>query len=135
MAGRERFATPDLVERLLREGTCRGIPEIPARWREIFACAHDVPPEGHLRMQAAFQESVDNAVSKTVNLPAGATPDDARRVFELAIDLGVKGVTLYRDGARKTQPMALRDDPCPDCGAALRRENGCRTCPCGYSRC
>jgi ribonucleotide reductase alpha subunit len=58
-------------------------------------------------MQAAFQEWTDNAVSKTVNLPAGASVDDVRRVFELAIDLDVKGVTVYRDGARAVQPMAL----------------------------
>ena len=70
---------------------------VPARWREIFACAHDVPPEAHLRVQAAFQENVDSGVSKTVNLPASATPEDVRRVLELALELDVKGVTVYRD--------------------------------------
>ncbi|MBV8879311.1 MAG: hypothetical protein JO332_05080, partial [Planctomycetaceae bacterium] len=108
VAEREKFASPDLTDRLVREGSCRGIAEIPARWRDVFACAHDVSPEGHLRMQAAFQEFTDNAVSKTVNFRSGATVDDVRRVFELAIENDVKGVTVYRDGSRKSQPMALR---------------------------
>lgn len=110
VAEREKFASPELTERLVREGSCRNIPEIPARWREIFACAHDVSPEGHLRMQAAFQESTDNAVSKTVNFRSEASADDVRRVFELAIENEVKGVTVYRDGSRKTQPMALKNE-------------------------
>ncbi|HEV3029301.1 MAG TPA: adenosylcobalamin-dependent ribonucleoside-diphosphate reductase, partial [Planctomycetota bacterium] len=111
VAEREKFASAELTERLVREGSCRGIAEVPARWREIFACAHDVSPEGHLRMQAAFQEFTDNAVSKTVNFRSEATPEDVRRVFDLAIENDVKGVTVYRDGSRKTQPMALRVDP------------------------
>lgn len=110
VAEREKFAFPGLTERLVREGSCRGIPEIPGRWRDIFGCAHDISPEGHLRMQAAFQEWTDNAVSKTVNFRAEAAADDVRRVFELAIDYGVKGVTVYRDGSRKAQPMALKNE-------------------------
>lgn len=181
VAEREKFASPALTERLVRLGTCRGISEVPARWRAIFSCAHDVTPEGHLRMQSAFQEYTDNAVSKTVNFPANAVPDDVRRVFELAIDSNVKGVTVYRDGSRRSQPMALKNDPapapgtpaigvhgavgrlvslalahgapvdevgramsgspaastedCPECGRALRREEGCAKCICGHSRC
>ncbi len=108
VAEREKFASPALVDRLIREGSCRAIEEVPAHWREIFACAHDVAPEWHVRMQAAFQEFTDNAVSKTVNLPEEASPDDVRRVFDLAIDLGVKGVTVYRDRSRQGQPMALQ---------------------------
>ena len=111
VAEREKFASPGLTERLVEEGSCRGIEEIPARWREIFACAHDVAPEAHLRMQAAFQESTDNAVSKTVNFAADATIEDVRRVFDLAFEGGVKGVTVYRDRSRKTQPMALKNEP------------------------
>jgi ribonucleoside-diphosphate reductase alpha chain len=106
-AEREGFASPELFEAAAAAGSVRRLEGVPAAWRDVFACAHDVSPEVHLRMQAAFQESTDNAVSKTVNLPAGASPDDVRRAFELAIDLGVKGVTVYRDGSRATQPMAL----------------------------
>jgi ribonucleoside-diphosphate reductase alpha chain len=113
VAEREKFASPGLTERLARDGSCRGIEEIPTRWRDIFACAHDVAPEGHLRMQAAFQESTDNAVSKTVNFPADATPEDVRRVFDLALEGNVKGITVYRDRSRKVQPMALKNEPAP----------------------
>jgi ribonucleoside-diphosphate reductase alpha chain len=116
VAEREKFASPALLERLVRDGSCRNLPEIPARWRDIFACAHDISPEGHLRMQAAFQEFTDNAVSKTVNFRADATTEDVRRVFELAIENNVKGVTVYRDGSRNAQPMALKADPAPPAG-------------------
>jgi ribonucleoside-diphosphate reductase alpha chain len=108
VAEREKFASPELFERLLREGSCQAVAEIPALWRHVFVCAHDVAPEWHVRMQAAFQDFVDNGVSKTVNFPEQATPDDVRRVYELAVDLGVKGVTVYRDLSRAAQPMALR---------------------------
>jgi ribonucleoside-diphosphate reductase alpha chain len=118
VAEREGFASPELFERLLTEGSCRGIPEIPAPWREIFACAHDVPPEGHARMQAAFQEFTDNGVSKTVNLPRDARPEDVRRVYEMAVELGLKGITVYRDGSRTEQPMALSPE------APARTERG-----------
>jgi ribonucleoside-diphosphate reductase alpha chain len=107
IAEREGFASPELFERLLAEGTCRTSPEVPAPWREVFACAHDVAPEWHVRMQAAFQEFTDNGVSKTVNLPRDARPEDVRRVYEMAVELGLKGITVYRDGSRSEQPMAL----------------------------
>jgi ribonucleoside-diphosphate reductase alpha chain len=135
VAEREGFASPALYERLLHEGSCRAIPEIPPRWREIFACAHDVSPEGHVRMQAAFQEHVDSGVSKTVNLPHEASVEDVRRVFHLADELGLRGLTVYRDRSRPDQPMALERARCPDCGGPLRFEEGCARCPCGYSRC
>ncbi len=181
VAEREKFASPGLYERLGREGTCREAAEVPEYWRNLFVSAHDVAPEWHVRMQAAFQEFVDSGVSKTVNFPAHATPEDVRRVFERAIELGVKGVTVYRDRSRPVQPMALRgetaaedeleraaaslrargvpeagiarrlldlarellgrasepprSEPCPECGHALRFEEGCTKCSCGYSRC
>jgi ribonucleoside-diphosphate reductase alpha chain len=119
-AERGGFASPALTERLLREGSARGIPEVPPAVSDVFACAHDVAPEWHIRMQAAFQEHVDSGVSKTVNFPAHATPEDVRRVYELAIELGVKGVTVYRDRSRGSQPMALRG-AAPDLAEELRR--------------
>ncbi len=111
IAEREGFASPELFESAARRGSIRDVPQVPARLRAIFACAHDVAPDIHLRMQAVFQESVDSGVSKTVNLPASATPEDVRRVFDLALELEVKGVTVYRDGTRPAQPMALQAPP------------------------
>ena len=75
--------------------------------KRIFVCAHDIAPEWHVRMQAAFQKHTDAQVSKTINLPHEAAVADVRRVYEMAIDLDLRGITVYRDGCRDRQPMAL----------------------------
>jgi ribonucleoside-diphosphate reductase alpha chain len=121
IAAREGFAAPGLAGTLLERGSCRRLPGIPERWQAVFACAHDVSPEMHLRMQAAFQESTDNGVSKTVNLSRTASVEDVRRVFELAAELDVKGVTVYRDGSRQRQPMALASTAPADLAEPLGR--------------
>jgi ribonucleoside-diphosphate reductase alpha chain len=84
--------------------------EIPEGIRRLFAAAHDVPPEQHVRVQAAFQESVDSAVSKTVNLPRQATPSDVLSVYTLAWALRCKGITVYRYGSREGQVLCLPED-------------------------
>ena len=101
---------PILRETLERHGV-QSLEELPPPVRRVFVSAHEVTPEWHIRMQAAFQQHVDNAVSKTVNFPAGATPEQVREVFELAWRLGCKGVTIYRDGSRQGQVLVKDTQP------------------------
>ncbi len=85
----------------------QGISEIPKDIQQIFPSAHDVTYEYHLKMQAAFQKYVDNAVSKTINMPSSATVDDVKRCYLLAHQLRLKGVTVYRDGCKTQQVLNL----------------------------
>jgi ribonucleoside-diphosphate reductase alpha chain len=101
----EGFYSEDLIQRIARVGSLKGFEEIPDRVKSVFPCAHDITPEWHVRMQAAFQEFTHNAVSKTVNFPRSATKEDVKKVYMLAYELGCKGVTIYRDGSRETQVL------------------------------
>lgn len=84
-----------------------GIPEIPESIQKMFITAHDLTAFDHVKMQCAFQRHCDNAVSKTVNLPNSATPEDINNVYMLAFELGAKGVTVYRDGCKSFQVLNL----------------------------
>ena len=105
IAEREGFWSEDIARQVSTVASIQEIEAIPEDVRRLFRTAHDVPPEWHIKMQAAFQKYVDNAVSKTLNLPSDATVDDVRRAFLTAYETGCKGVTVYRDGARENQPM------------------------------
>ncbi|MFZ2470345.1 MAG: adenosylcobalamin-dependent ribonucleoside-diphosphate reductase [Methanothrix sp.] len=92
--------SPQLKAELARKGTAADMAGVPQDLKDLFVTALDIPPEQHVRIQAAFQKYTDNAVSKTVNLPESATPSDVLRVFNRAYDLGCKGVTVFRYGSR-----------------------------------
>ncbi|MEK6538585.1 MAG: vitamin B12-dependent ribonucleotide reductase, partial [Nitrospirota bacterium] len=106
IAKAEGFWSDELINKIIaNHGSVRGLNEVPAKWQYIFATAHDVASEWHVRMQAAFQEYTDSAVSKTINMPLGATVDDVKDAYILAYKLGCKGITVYRDGSRSEQVM------------------------------
>jgi ribonucleoside-diphosphate reductase alpha chain len=134
--GREFLEISPLVQRLgkkegwltrhVRAALLKGVPPseirgFPRRLAEVLVTAHEVSPEWHVRVQAAFQKHIDNAVSKTVNLPASATVADVDKVFRLAHELGCKGITVYREGSYEAQTLTAA-------GSAIRRPDP--GCPC-----
>jgi ribonucleoside-diphosphate reductase alpha chain len=100
------FYTPELMQLIAERGSVRDLEDVPEDVRRLFVTAHDISPEVHIKMQAAFQKYTDNAVSKTVNFSNGATVDDVTKVYRLAYQLGCKGVTIYRDGSRDKQVLS-----------------------------
>jgi ribonucleoside-diphosphate reductase alpha chain len=104
-AKREGWYTPELMERIADTGHIHH-PEVPPEVQRVWVTAHDITPEWHVRMQAAFQEYTDSAISKTINFPHDATPDQVREAYELAFRLGCKGITVYRDGSRANQVLS-----------------------------
>ncbi|HBJ75457.1 MAG TPA: ribonucleotide-diphosphate reductase subunit alpha [Syntrophaceae bacterium] len=129
LAKEKGFYSPELMQRIAEHGTLHGLTEIPEDIRNLFVTAHDITPEVHIRMQAAFQKYTDNAVSKTVNFTNGATVQDVARVYELAYKLDCKGVTIYRDGSRDQQVLSVgkKQEAAGDTGpdkdkAATKRE-------------
>jgi ribonucleoside-diphosphate reductase alpha chain len=105
IAKKRGFYSEELMEIIAETGSVQGLEEVPQDVQNIFVTAHDVSPEWHIKMQAAFQMYTDNAVSKTVNFPHSTTKEDVATVFMLAYELGCKGVTVYRDGSRDTQVL------------------------------
>jgi len=98
---------PSILDEIRKSGSIRGIREIPEQVRRIYRTALEIAPEWHVRLQAAFQKHSDNGVSKTVNLPFEATPDDVASVYRLAGELGCKGITVYRDRCRSRQVLNI----------------------------
>jgi len=107
VAKRDGFYSDELMKQIAQRGSVQSFTEIPEKWKRVFVTSHDISPQWHLRMQAGFQRHTDNAVSKTVNFPREATPEDVRNVFVLADELGLKGVTVYRDRSREEQVLNI----------------------------
>ena len=105
VAKAEGFFSDELIRYLAEGGHLAERPEVPQWVKDTFVTAHDIAPEWHVRMQAAFQEFTDNAVSKTINFPNTATVEDVRTAYELAYRTGCNGITIYRDGSRELQVL------------------------------
>lgn len=101
----EGFYEEKMLKEVMSSTSIQHIKEIPEEIRRIFVTAHDISPEWHVRIQAAFQEFVDNSISKTINFPHDATPHDVEKAFMLAYELGCLGVTVYRHGSRKQEVL------------------------------
>lgn len=106
LAVKQGFYSRELMALIAEHGSVSGVEGVPSEVQDVFVTAHEVAPDWHVRMQAAFQKSTDNAVSKTVNFGNEATVEDVRHVYDLAHELGVKGVTIYRDGSKENQVLS-----------------------------
>lgn len=130
----------ELMERICEEGSVKNFEDIPEDIRKIFVTAHDIEPEWHLKIQSAFQKYVDNAVSKTVNLRNEATVEDVKKIYLMAYELGLKGVTIYRDRSKEVQvlikgkeekeekrenKLTPRPRPVITYGATIKMKTGC----------
>jgi ribonucleoside-diphosphate reductase alpha chain len=105
VAREKGFYSEELMQRLAGGVHLRDIDEIPDAIKRLFISAHELSPEWHVKMQAAFQHSTDNAVSKTVNFSQEATTEDVAKVYMMAYEEGLKGITIYRDRSRDAQVL------------------------------
>jgi ribonucleoside-diphosphate reductase alpha chain len=106
MGKSEGFLTPELAQRLSSGARLKDQPEVPAKVKELFVTTFEISPVWHIKIQAAFQEYTDNAVSKTINFPREATKDDVKEAFLTAYRERCKGITIYRSGSRAKQVLA-----------------------------
>lgn len=100
-AGSDDQDRQKIIEHVMEEGTCQGLAEVPQSIQDVFVVSQDISADEHVRMQAALQAFVDNSLSKTVNFPEDATEEDVARVYQLAWELGCKGITVYVTGSRQ----------------------------------
>lgn len=109
VARRRGFFGEGLMERIATDGTLADVEDVPSDVKKVFVCAHDIAPSWHMRMQAAFQKHCDSSISKTINFPESASRENVSEIYRLAYELRCKGVTVYRNGCRNHQPMALKN--------------------------
>ena len=102
----EGFYSEELMQQLAHSGSLEDL-EVPAWVKQVFRSSHDITPEWHVKIQGVIQQHVDNAVSKTINFPFTALPDDVGMAYQLAYDLGCKGITIYRDGSKADQVLSV----------------------------
>ena len=153
------FYSENLMKEIAKDGSVAHVEGVSDIAKHIFSTAHDVTPEWHVKMQAAFQLHTDNAVSKTINFEETATREDIEKAYVLAFENNLKGITVYRNNSRTFQPMNLdakkapeleikpveevyeptgeiKNIVCPECKTAIQMAEGCFICPgCGYSGC
>jgi ribonucleoside-diphosphate reductase alpha chain len=110
IAKKEKFYSRELIDQISESGSVQNIDKVPKKYKKLFVTAYDISPEWHVKLQAAFQKYVDNAVSKTINFPSTASRLDVANAYKLAFELGCKGVTVYRDQSRKGQVLSTGGD-------------------------
>ena len=131
VAQKQGFYSAELISEIAKSGSIQEFAQIPQEIRNRFVTALDIEPEWHVRMHAAFQKYVDNAVSKTVNLPQNASVDTVRKIYLLAYEWKCKGITIYRYGSKKEQVLYLHTDTTEGLiRADSEYAGGCLTNPC-----
>jgi ribonucleoside-diphosphate reductase alpha chain len=104
-ARRRGIHSEELMDRVSAQGSVHGVEGVPEDVERVFVTSHEIAPEWHVRMQAAFQKYTDNGVSKTINLPNSANRQDVEQAYKLAWDLGCLGITVFRDGCKGQQVL------------------------------
>jgi ribonucleoside-diphosphate reductase alpha chain len=105
------FYSEELMQKLAGKVSIQSIEEVPVEVRRLFVTAFDIAPEWHVKMQAAFQKHTDNGVSKTINFPSWATPQEIEKAYMLAYDLNCRGITVYRDSSKSVQVLNAVNSP------------------------